>query len=60
MGAAVGRGAKPWAKVVAALTSGTETFLDHPYVNTLASMRVDLSALTDAQAERYQTLAVCP
>ncbi|HVO69971.1 MAG TPA: NB-ARC domain-containing protein, partial [Aggregatilineaceae bacterium] len=60
VGAAIGAGGRSWQRVAEQLDSGGATFLDHPYADTFKAMQVGVTALGDADARAYRTLAVYP
>ena len=60
VGAAIGRGGRSWRQVAAQLESGGKTFLDHPYADTFKAIQVGVTALGDADAQAYRSLAVYP
>ncbi len=59
VGAAIA-GGQDWAKVIAELDRGRDTFGDHPYANVFKAMQVGISALLDEDAHAYRALAVYP
>ena len=60
VGAAVGRGGTLWPTLVAQLDRGGQTFLAHPYANAFKAMQVGVTALEEADAQAYRSLAVYP
>jgi NB-ARC domain/TIR domain/WD domain, G-beta repeat len=60
VGAAIGAGARSWAKAAEQLEAAGQTFLDHPYANTFKAMQVGIAALDHSDALAYRSLAVYP
>jgi hypothetical protein len=60
VGAAVGAGARSWARAAEQLEAAGRTFLDHPYANTFKAMQVGVAALGQANSLAYRALAVYP